>query len=80
MLPSVVAAVLSVGVVTRKSGDLAEGDDVRSRIVALAGAVVVGSVGVDAEGLKGKGIVCVADNDREERIWTTVVGMKGGWT
>lgn len=88
VVPSAAAAVLSVGVVTRKRGDLAEGDGVMSLIVALAGAVLrvavawgggeedeaVG-VDVDAGGLNGKGIVCVTDkdDDRDERIWRTVV-------
>lgn len=68
VLPSVAAAALSVGVVTRKSGDLAEADGVSNRTVAF----VVGgeeSVEVDDEGwLKGKKRVCVGSKDIEERI------------
>ena len=55
VLPSAAAAVLSVGVVTRNNGDLAEGEGVSRRIVALgAGGAWEGAL-VDEEGwLKGK--------------------------
>ena len=59
-LPSVAAAVRSVGVVTRKRGDLSMGDGVRRRITALAG---VADDGLDTSAedggreAKGKGSV-----------------------
>jgi hypothetical protein len=77
VLPSTVAVFLSVGVDTKKSGDFAEGDGVKSLIVAFKGAF--GNAGLDAELLNGKGMVCMAEDDKEERIWTTVVGIKEGW-
>lgn len=77
-LPSAVAVDLSIGVVTRKSGDLAVGVGVMSRTVELmvwAVAVVVLCVAVS----NGKGIVCVGRSEIEDRIWRTVVGITAGW-
>lgn len=76
VLPSVAAAALSVGVVTRNN-DFPDGDEVISRIVALLG---VGSTGLlpDEGELNGNGIVWVVRSDSEEWIWTTEVGMKDG--
>jgi hypothetical protein len=71
VLPSAVALVLSVGVVTANREDFVEGEGVRTRIVALLGVT-------EGCAVNGKGIFCVARNEREERIWTTEVGMKVG--
>jgi len=78
----VVAAVLSVGVVTRNKGDFPDGEGVSRRTVALAGAPAVPDSDVrEADGLKGNGIICVVCRDVEERIWTTVVAITlgAGW-
>lgn len=72
MLPSAVAAALSVGVVTKKSGDLAEAEAVSNRTVAF----IVGVGAADGGGwLKGNESVCVGSRDMEDRIWITVVGV-----
>jgi hypothetical protein len=84
VLPSVVAAVLSSGVVTKNKLGLPDavwliaGDN--NRIDAFCNAVVVATdnVEVEAEMLKGKGIVCIVWKEREERICRTVVGMNVG--
>lgn len=73
-LPSAVAAVLSVGVVTRNKGDLAEGEAVMSRTVEFV--VALGIVEDDVEELKGNERVCIVRSEIEERICRTVVGMK----
>lgn len=46
-LPSFAASVRSIGVVMRKRGDLAEGDEVRRRMVAFADGE--GAVETDTE-------------------------------
>jgi hypothetical protein len=58
-LPSAVAADRSVGVVTRKRGDLADRDTVMRRIVLLGGVN-------EDEGVKGNGRVCVGSSESDE--------------
>lgn len=61
-LPEAAAVARSVGVVTRKSGDLAEGEGVRRRTLWLEVKVEV-----LAEG-RGSDIVWTGSDDIEERI------------
>jgi hypothetical protein len=58
-LPSAAAVDLSVGVVTRNKGDLAEGEGVISRTVELD---------VGDAGSNGKENICFGDRDIDERI------------
>ena len=70
MLPSVAAAVLSVGVETRHAGDLAPGEAVSSRReVPYRG----GGPLVELE--NGKGSVCTSAREIEDRIWIRGIGL-----
>lgn len=60
-----------MGVVKKKTGDLAEGEDIESLIVALDTVADVGAEGVT----KGKGNVWFILAESEERTCIAVVGM-----
>lgn len=69
VLPSVVAAVLSVGVVTKNKGDFSDCEGVRRRIIAFGTVVVVvREVVLESEGLKGNGMFCVGRREMAERM------------